>query len=121
MPTYSDISSKDMTSKVDDYESIKQSILNIMGVNKKERFFNSTLGSRLEELLFEPIDDNTASVIYYELYNSIQTQEIRVKIDNSISEVIPDEANHRYIVNLYFILVEDMNQSFFIKRYMSRG
>jgi phage baseplate assembly protein W len=63
-----------------DAEAIKQAIINLLSTVKGERFFNFSLGSELRNLLFEPLDDATASSIQREVITVIQNYEPRVRL-----------------------------------------
>ena len=58
--------------------AIARSVRNLVLTEKGERFFNNSLGSGVNRLLFESIDDITASSIKDEMSNTIQNYEPRV-------------------------------------------
>ncbi len=60
--------------------AIARSIRNLVLTTPGERFFNNDLGSRVNDLLFENMDDITASSIKGEIENTIKNYEPRVKI-----------------------------------------
>ena len=59
--------------------AISRSIRNLVLTAPGERFFNNELGSRVNELLFETVDDITAASIKSEIENTIQNYEPRVR------------------------------------------
>lgn len=65
---------------VKDAADIKQSIKNLLLTRKGERLFNSKIGTRLTDLLFENADFGTASLIRDEIYVVISNYERRIKI-----------------------------------------
>ena len=60
--------------------AISRSIRNLVLTAPGERFFNNGLGSRVNELLFENVDDLTASSVKSEIENTIKNFEPRVKL-----------------------------------------
>ena len=60
--------------------AIARSIRNLVLTSPGERFFNNEVGSRVNELLFENMDDLTASSIKSEIENTINNFEPRVKL-----------------------------------------
>ena len=60
--------------------AISRSIRNLVLTAPGERFFNNGLGSRVNELLFETVDDLTASSVKSEIENTIKNFEPRVKL-----------------------------------------
>lgn len=65
---------------VKDSADIKQSIKSLLLTRKGERLFNSGLGTGLSDLLFEPLDFGTASLIRDEITDTISTYEGRIDI-----------------------------------------
>ena len=60
--------------------AISRSIRNLVLTAPGERFFNNELGSRVNELLFETVDDITAASVRSEIENTIENYEPRVKL-----------------------------------------
>ena len=60
--------------------AIARSLRNLVLTAPGERFFNEELGSRVNKLLFENLDDITASSIKDEIENTIKNYEPRVKL-----------------------------------------
>ena len=60
--------------------AIARSLRNLVLTTPGERFFNEELGSRVNKLLFENLDDITASSIKDEIENTIKNYEPRVKL-----------------------------------------
>ena len=65
---------------VKDSADIKQSIKSLLLTRRGERLFNSDLGTGLSDLLFEPLDFGTASIIRDEIFNVIDNYESRIEI-----------------------------------------
>ena len=60
--------------------AISRSIRNLVLTAPVERFFNNELGSRVNELLLETVDDITAASIKSEIENTIKNYEPRVDL-----------------------------------------
>ena len=60
--------------------AIARSLRNLVLTAPGERFFNENLGSNVNNLLFESLDDVTASSIKDEIQNTINNYEPRVKL-----------------------------------------
>ena len=65
---------------VKDSADIKQAIKSLLLTRKGERLFNSSLGTGLSDLLFEPLDFGTAALIRDEIFEVIKTYETRINI-----------------------------------------
>ena len=63
--------------------AIARSLRNLVLTAPGERFFNENLGSNVNYLLFENLDDVTASSIKDEIQNTINNYEPRVKLLNT--------------------------------------
>ena len=104
MPIYSDINQVDPTKRslVYDLDSIYQSIGNILSTRKGTRLFLPEFGSNIEDLLFEPMDDITASKLYDFVIEAIERWEPRVQLDYGRSSVTPNYDKYLYDVTLSF-------------------
>ena len=71
--------------------AISRSVRNIILTTPGEKFFDPDFGSNVSKLLFENVDDITASQIQEEIEFSINNYEPRVKLINV--EVIADNDN----------------------------
>ena len=71
--------------------AIARSVRNIVLTTPGEKFFDPDFGSNVSKLLFENVDDITASQIQEEIEFSINNYEPRVKLINV--EVIADNDN----------------------------
>ena len=88
---------------VTNLDSVSQSILTILSTYPGERIMNPEFGSRVRDLLFEPIDDITASFIEEEIKESIFRWEDRVNIQ--AVQVIPNEDENRYAVRIAYTVI----------------
>lgn len=84
-------------------QAVKRSIRNIVLTYKGERLFNPDLGSDITKLLFEPFSNQTAEAIRTAVVDAINSFEPRVRIVSV--DVIPDEINDSYKVNIVFIIL----------------
>ena len=96
---------KDVSKKIKD-QAIIGSVRNLLLTRFYERPFNPTLGSNITQLLFEPVDFVTASILSKEIQTTIQNYEPRVSVNEII--VTPDNENQRYDVTLKFFIVNSV-------------
>lgn len=113
MALYSDINQYDPTVKetLTDVESVYQSINNILSTHIGERVFNQ-IGSELEELIHEIMDDTTAFEIYSYVIQAIERWEPRVRLKYSQCSVTPNYDEQRYDVVLVFNILGLEDQEF---------
>ena len=83
--------------------AIARSIRNLVLTTPGERFFNEDLGSRVSEILFDSIDDISASAIWDEIEDTIIKYEPRVKIKDI--RVKPDFDNYTFDVTIVYDIV----------------
>ena len=81
-------------------EAVKQALKNIMLTTFYSKPFAPNYGSPIEGLLFEPMDNITASAIANIIDETISNYEPRVRIDQVI--VYPDFNNNLYKIQLDF-------------------
>ena len=81
-----------------DMQAIKNSIANLLSTKKSEKILNPEFGLRLEDYLFEPITETTATAIYNEILNAITIFEPRVQVVDL--QVIPVPDQYQYIINI---------------------
>lgn len=85
-----------------DENAIKRSLLNLFSYRKGEKFFDSTFGSGIPDLLFEPFDFVTAGSIRENILTLIQKYEPRVNVINVIIN-LNDEEN-TYDIQIEYII-----------------
>jgi phage baseplate assembly protein W len=83
--------------------AIARSVRNLVLTEKGERFINNLLGSGVNRLLFESIDDITASSIKDEISNTIQNYEPRVDLIGV--DVSPNYDNLEFNVTIRYTIV----------------
>lgn len=104
MAIYSDLNQSTPTVNplVTGLDAIYQSINNILSTPKHTRLFNYEFGSELETLLFDIIDETTASKLFNEVVKAVSMWDNRIFIDYSESNVTPDYENNKYDLVLVF-------------------
>ena len=90
--------------------AISRSIRNLVLTAPGERFFNNGLGSRVNELLFETVDDLTASSVKSEIENTIKNYEPRVKLLTTKVSANPDSYEFDVIITYEIIGIEAQAQ-----------
>ena len=83
--------------------AIARSIRNLIFTVPGERFFNENLGSKVSQVLFDTVDDISASAIRDEIEDTIIKYEPRVKIKDI--RVKPDFDNHTFDVTIVYDIV----------------
>ena len=88
-------------------DAIKRSVRNLVQTIPTERFFNSTIGSEVKNLLFDNapgfIDFGTASIIEKQILTTIENYEPRVT--NLEVNVDPRPDTNEFEVNVIFDIV----------------
>jgi phage baseplate assembly protein W len=85
-----------------DEMAVVRSVRNLLLTKNYERLFQPNIGSRVQQMLFEPVDFLTAQSLRTEIENVIKNHEPRVKIDSIL--VIADPDNNSYSVDLQFFI-----------------
>ena len=83
--------------------AIARSLRNLVLTTPGERFFNNELGSRVNELLFETVDDITAASVRSEIENTIENYEPRVKLIST--KVSPNSDSYEFDVIITYEIV----------------
>jgi len=105
---------------VKDDKAIKIALQNLVMTKRGERPFNSNLGSRVSELLFDLLDYGTAALLKDEITLLVQNYERRVALRDI--NVTPDEDNNAYEIYIEYEIigreVEDapLTAEFLLKR-----
>ena len=90
--------------------AIARSLRNLVLTSPGERFFNNNLGSRVNELLFENVDDLTASSVKSEIENTIKNYEPRVKLLKTRVSPNPDSYEFDVIITYEIVGIEAQAQ-----------
>ena len=88
---------------VKDDKAIKIALQNLIMTKRGERPFNSNLGSRVTELLFDLLDFGTAASLRDEIVILVNKYEPRVNLLDVI--VNPDEDNNAFEVYIEFEII----------------
>ena len=83
--------------------AIARSLRNLVLTAPGERFFNEELGSRVNQLLFENMDDLTAASIKSEIENTIKNYEPRVKLLKT--RVFPNPDSNEFDVTITYQII----------------
>lgn len=108
MKTWVDIDltfSKKRNGDINDFvgiDAVKASLSNILATLKGSRRMVPEFAVGIYELLFEPIDDSTASLIGEEILNSIERWDDRIVIENV--DVSPKYDDGLYEIQITFRL-----------------
>ena len=86
--------------------AIARSIRNLVLTAPGERFFNNDVGSRVNELLFENMDDLTASSIQSEIENTIKNYEPRVNLLTTKVSANPDSYEFDVIITYEIVGID---------------
>lgn len=104
--------------KVTNEDSVKQALKSLLLTKRTERFYDSYAGSRLNSLLFEPMDSVTANAIRSEIQETIQNNEPRVT--NVEIDVRPNQDQNSYEVYIFFEVInipdKQLNLTLVLKR-----
>ncbi len=102
---------------VKDSADIKQSIKNLLLTRKGERLFQSDIGTSLTDLLFEPVDYGTASIIRDEILVVLSNYERRIDVRQLDVDINVDDNGYD-ITLVYEIVGRDdlpVNVEFFLE------
>ena len=83
--------------------SIARSIRNLVFTLPGERFFNENLGSKVSKILFENMDEISASIIKNEIENTINNYEPRVDLISV--DVSPNYDEYEFNVTINYNIV----------------
>jgi len=83
--------------------AIARSVRNIVFTLPGEKFFNENFGSRISKLLFDNIDDLTASSIKDEIERSFRNNEPRVRLRSV--KTLPNFENNEFDVTITYDII----------------
>ena len=92
----------DLSKKYDE-NAVKQSIKNLVMTRNYERPFNSSIGSQIYNILFEPISNITPNLVKQMIVNTINTFEPRAKLID-ISVLLTPDSNSLYVTIVFAII-----------------
>lgn len=102
------------------FDTIRESLKNILFTDLGSRFFNRRFGNLLQALLFEPMNELTATSIQIMLSTELPKMETRVEISPFGVTVIPDYKNNTYIVTI-MLKEKQTNQEYILNAALSKG
>jgi len=97
--------------------AVINSVKNLVMTNHYERPFQPDVGCNLKRLLFEQVDNVTASLLEREISETIENYEPRIELKDVTASGFPDENGYK--VELTFFLVNNPNPitvDFFLER-----
>jgi phage baseplate assembly protein W len=100
-----------------DEHSVITSVKNLIMMNFYEKPFHPEIGCNVRRMLFDNMDEISATVIEKEIRQTIVNFEPRVSV-NDIT-ILPDYDNNRFSVNMTFIIANKPNPTkveFFLTR-----
>lgn len=93
----------DDVSVVKNDNAIKQSVKNLVLTNPGEKHFQPNVGSRVFNLLFEPLDAFTADAVKDEVINTINQYEPRVELTDVV--VVPIDQGNKLSITIEYRIV----------------
>jgi len=88
---------------IKDNAAIAQAVQSLLFTRIGERVFQPNLGSRLLDLLFEPLDSATAALISLEIKKVLTQYEPRISVQTVVA--FPDSDENGFQVELSYIIV----------------
>lgn len=85
-----------------DDQAVIRSVRNLLLTNFYERPFQPNIGSNINKLLFEPVNNLTSGNLKEDILNVITNYETRVSIDEIV--VTPNEDENAYNILLQFYI-----------------
>jgi phage baseplate assembly protein W len=102
-----------------DYDAIKRSVMNLVLTRPGERFFNPNIGSKINAILFEPLDYITASLIQSEIEYTIKAFEPRVVLKEVGVDL--DDDNNAFNVSIDYTIIGQPNTAQSIELFLQRN
>lgn len=91
-----------------DEAAIKNSLRNLLRLNKYDKPFSPGIYSPLYEVLFEPLDRASASILEVNL--SVLIPQYETRISNLVIQVIPHEDDNKYEVVLQYTVIKSQSR-----------
>ena len=98
--------SKDIGRKFD-VQAVKQALRNLFLYQRGEKKFDPNFGSGIRELLFEPVDNVSASIMEKEIEVMISNYEPRVRVNNVIVVASPDTNDYEVRIDFHVIGIRE--------------
>lgn len=100
-----------------DFEAVRRSIRNLILTDKYERLLDPNIGSNIRNILFEPMDAASSTVLQNYIKETILNYEPRARLEDVL--VVPDYDRNSYVVSIYFSIIyseEVQSVNFFLNR-----
>lgn len=106
MATYKDLNylKPQVGDVITDASAVMQAIYTRFSTKRGSRIFRPSFGGDLSRYLFEPCDELTARSMYYDVLQELK-DEPRISVNTSKTNVIPDPANNRMIIQIVFSII----------------
>lgn len=114
-----DVVSRSTDQLVINRTAIEKSLETIILTPIGSRVFNRRFGSRVTNILFDPIDSITAGRLQREIQNAVYTWEAR--ISELVVEVLPDVSNQQFYVGISYKVPALGNASFSYSFNLNKG
>lgn len=98
-------------------DSIKQSVYNLIMLNRYEKPFRPEISSEVRDLLFEPMNNGTAIAIRSKIEFILKQFEPRIKLEDVIVE--PAFEKQRYDITIKYTIINTLSsveQKIFLQR-----
>lgn len=102
-----------------DADAIRQSVSNLLYTRIGERFFNEGIGTKLEYLLFEPLNSITAGFISVEIRSVLDSYEPRIRVEQI--EVSANSESNGFDVLLSYVIVGREDVPVNLQLFLERG
>jgi phage baseplate assembly protein W len=97
-------------------DAIKRAVVNLVRTRVGERFFNSLLGTNVEQTLFELNLPENISYLQDEIKITLENFEPRIRVDNVLvdSELDSNELNVRIVYDILGLPIPQQNIEFIL-------
>jgi phage baseplate assembly protein W len=99
-------------------QAVTQSVQNLLNTRFGEKLMDPEVGSKIYEILFEPLDEFSASELQQTIINTINNYEPRVEIINCVVTAENSDSSE-VLVDLEYRIVGDtvtINSTFILQR-----
>lgn len=91
---------------VEEEQAIEQSIENILETPIGSRFFQPEFGSNILNMIYEPLTEDNALVLFFMIVEAIRKWEPRVEVDPVQSRVTINRDDYEYVVAIVYRIVK---------------
>jgi phage baseplate assembly protein W len=91
---------KDVALSYDD-QAVIRSVRNLLSTAFYERLFQPNIGSNVNTILFEPIEEINASILENEILVTIRNYEPRVTVNTIDVSVLPDDNSYSATISFF--------------------